>query len=423
MGNSKLRLYAAIAAIAFTSLCSTAPAAEQPTVSPQSCDAIFEGNAVPTVSDAYNDAYRATPNASGSKIIELGDIVTIKGKNLAQMFTGPCASRTVVLFLNDQPMKGVVRDPPSDPNLNLVHFTLIRTEEANAAWVPILGSPLSHGHQVDVSMGFQDGFALKSTNPRATRLTFSVVPRGWFALWAAIFVVMIAVFIYFAACTNIIRDPGPVSVGTLGIFSLSRLQGAWWFFVIVAAYLFIGIVTGDFSNSINSTALILLGIGAGTVVGSAAIDAQKNTDAQQAATLASIADVQAHITAAQQAIYNIGAQLNADNPAPNAVQRHQLMSQRVAQTATKARLDDQLRMLQGRSKNILFDILTDANGISFHRFQIAAFTVILSIIFTVEVYQTLAMPTFNTTLMGMLGLSAGTYLGLKIPEATTPTKT
>jgi hypothetical protein len=30
------------------------------------------------------------------------------------------------------------------------------------------------------------------------------------------------------------------------------------------------------------------------------------------------------------------------------------------------------------------------------------------------------MPTFNTTLMGMLGLSAGTYLGLKIPEATTP---
>lgn len=41
----------------------------------------------------------------------------------------------------------------------------------------------------------------------------------------------------------------------------------------------------------------------------------------------------------------------------------------------------------------------------------------------VEVYQSLAMPTFNTTLMGMLGLSAGTYLGLKIPEPTTPTKT
>jgi hypothetical protein len=39
---------------------------------------------------------------------------------------------------------------------------------------------------------------------------------------------------------------------------------ALWFFVILAAYLLIGMVTGDFSNSINSTALILLGIGAGS---------------------------------------------------------------------------------------------------------------------------------------------------------------
>jgi hypothetical protein len=33
------------------------------------------------------------------------------------------------------------------------------------------------------------------------------------------------------------------------------------------------------------------------------------------------------------------------------------------------------------------------------------------------------MPEFNQTLMGLLGLSAGTYLGLKIPEAATPAKT
>ena len=78
-------------------------------------------------------------------------------------------------------------------------------------------------------------------------------------------------------------------------------------------------------------------------------------------------------------------------------------------------------MLEGRSQGLLIDILSDANGISFHRFQIAAFTLILSIIFCWEVYEALKMPVFNSTLMGMLGLSAGTYLGLKIPEAKTPT--
>ena len=64
----------------------------------------------------------------------------------------------------------------------------------------------------------------------------------------------------------------------------------------------------------------------------------------------------------------------------------------------------------------------EANGISFHRFQMAAWTIVLGIIFVKGVYENLAMPEFNTTLMGLLGLSAGTYLGLKIPEAKTPTK-
>jgi hypothetical protein len=29
------------------------------------------------------------------------------------------------------------------------------------------------------------------------------------------------------------------------------------------------------------------------------------------------------------------------------------------------------------------------------------------------------MPVFDTTLLGLMGLSAGTYVGLKIPEKTT----
>jgi hypothetical protein len=71
--------------------------------------------------------------------------------------------------------------------------------------------------------------------------------------------------------------------------------------------------------------------------------------------------------------------------------------------------------------NFLQDILSDGNGMNFHRFQLAAWTLVLSIIFMGQVYTDLAMPIFNQTLMGLLGLSAGTYLGLKIPEPTKPT--
>ncbi len=64
--------------------------------------------------------------------------------------------------------------------------------------------------------------------------------------------------------------------------------------------------------------------------------------------------------------------------------------------------------------------LSDANGVNFHRFQMAVWTLLLGFIFIKEVYENLAMPAFDQTLMGLLGLSAGTYLGLKIPEPTVP---
>ena len=59
-------------------------------------------------------------------------------------------------------------------------------------------------------------------------------------------------------------------------------------------------------------------------------------------------------------------------------------------------------------------------GVSFHRFQIAAWTIVLGIIFVTQVYKVLAMPDFNGSLLALLGISAGTYIGLKIPEATVP---
>ena len=37
--------------------------------------------------------------------------------------------------------------------------------------------------------------------------------------------------------------------------------------------------------------------------------------------------------------------------------------------------------------------------------------------FVTNVYAQLAMPEFSATLLGLLGISAGTFVGFKVPEA------
>jgi hypothetical protein len=182
-------------------------------------------------------------------------------------------------------------------------------------------------------------------------------------------------------------------------------------------------VTGDFGHSINSTALILLGIGAGTVIASAVIDDHKETQEganvkkEIAATGSELATINEQITA-------LNSQLSTVPSTPAAPAQHveDVNQQLLNKESEKKRLYSVYRKLRRENEHFLTDILSDADGVSFHRFQMAAWTLVLGIVFVKGVYENLAMPDFDTTLLGLLGLSAGTYLGLKVPEATTPKK-
>jgi hypothetical protein len=68
------------------------------------------------------------------------------------------------------------------------------------------------------------------------------------------------------------------------------------------------------------------------------------------------------------------------------------------------------------SQGFLRDVLSDENGISLYRFQLFIWTLVLGVIFCASVYDGLAMPQFSTTLLGLMGISSGTYLGFKVPE-------
>ena len=71
------------------------------------------------------------------------------------------------------------------------------------------------------------------------------------------------------------------------------------------------------------------------------------------------------------------------------------------------------------TKRALYDLLGDNYLISFHRFQIFLWTLVLGVIFVSTVFHDLAMPEFSPTLLGIMGISGGTYLGFKLPEQRT----
>src|SRR5205085_7867446 len=93
-----------------------------------------------------------------------------------------------------------------------------------------------------------------------------------------------------------------------------------------------------------------------------------------------------------------------------------------AQTIEVARLEGELKRWRALHRSqFLLDLLSendttvgDGRVITFHRFQIVVWTLILGIVFVSEVVTKLAMPAFDPTLLVLMGISSGTYLGFKV---------
>jgi uncharacterized membrane protein YccC len=164
-----------------------------------------------------------------------------------------------------------------------------------------------------------------------------------------------------------------------------------------------------------------MGISAGTALGEAMIDNGKDT-----AKTNRVNDLSAEKVALEQSISETQPQLEAANEAASTALADQSNRDALNRQLTDSRtrlgqIEQQLRTLSAQqsatvSSGFLRDILSDSSGYSFHRFQIFAWTLVLGIIFISSVYNSLSMPEFSPTLLGLMGLSAGTYIGFKFPE-------
>jgi hypothetical protein len=70
------------------------------------------------------------------------------------------------------------------------------------------------------------------------------------------------------------------------------------------------------------------------------------------------------------------------------------------------------------------DLVADDNGVvALDRLQIVVWTLVLSGIFLSSVIWDLLMPEFNATLLTLMGISSGTYIGFQLPQKSTTTTT
>jgi hypothetical protein len=331
---------------------------------PQKCPAAGDLSKVRVV-DAYRKAKdKVETNSDGSRKITPGDKsrdvrlgseihVEIEGLKVlwdhADCMTPP---KKVLLFIEGRPITSVFPEPPTDPSQKVLMFPLRRDEKSREAWTAILGRPKLDPRPIDVSVGIEGMHPVTSD----VRLDLEVIPKGWLAFWLAI---VIAASWRVLAKRDMLRAPGTAPAAQRP-YSLARVQMMWWFFLTLASYLFIGLITGDYSSTITGTVLVLTGISAGTTLLAGAID-----------------------------------QRPPDNPAP-------------AVAAAPAP--------PVMSVGIWQDIVSDALGPNIHRYQMAVWTVVLGIVFVWSVYQVLAMPQFSETLLALMGISSGTYVGLKNNE-------
>jgi len=304
---------------------------------------------------AVRSSQRDHPKRAG-----LGDGLTVQVQNLqAALAQSSKGCEGLILFLNKIPINGV---PPEscDAQTGNVHYTLDRTDESDRAWHALLEEPIAFRKVMSASVGPEGNLSFPSD---VGDFELEVLPEpqlyGYFIGLALFLVILYRL----ATRTALLRDRSPQSANDkLAPYSLARFQLAFWSFVVVAAYVFIWLITGEL-DTITGSVLALLGIGSATALSAKMIDTGK----QEAASSDS----------------------GAAEPAP-------------AKPAV--------------SQGFLRDVLSDSGGISLYRLQLFVWTLVLGIIFVASVYHGLQMPQFSSTLLGLMGISSGTYVGFKVPE-------
>lgn len=350
--------------------------------------------------------------------VELDDIIELRIENLEKWAEANDPTK-LVPYINGRAIRGNYPEELHLERGRLIYHLEI-TPDNKKVWIDLLGAPKSMREPATLSVGLEDGSAFDSFHEKDHPVTLTVISPRYGLAALAIIIATLALLLWLVRTTNIIREPGPPPApGKRRPYNLGRAQMAFWFFLIYSSYIAIWLITNAL-DTITTSLLALMGISAGTALGEALIDTGKDTTKTN-----QMQDLTAEKQALDEGITQTQSDLGTIDPASASatdVANRESMVRQLTDTRTRMnQIDQQLRTLNSQqsattSAGFIRDILSDSSGYSFHRFQIFAWTIVLGIIFVSSVYNNLTMPEFSTTLLGLMGLSAGTYIGFKFPE-------
>jgi hypothetical protein len=248
--------------------------------------------------------------------------------------------------------------------------------------------------------------------PTDARIHINSHPTGLSIFAGVVIAALVAGLIAAGIRTSLLRDANGAARPP---YSLAKHQMAVWFVVIVSSFLFVMMTTGA-AAATSSTALMLIGISGGTGLVAVVMDKNKRSTAVDERQKL-VAERDAIAQALDTPDTGLRAQLAKAAPASaEAVQLAAAIQSKVERLNVVTTQLVQQPNPPAQSESWWRDLLSDENGISFHRLQIAVWTVVLVGAFVTAVWRTFAMPEFDNVTLGLLGISSGTYLGFKFPE-------
>jgi hypothetical protein len=227
----------------------------------------------------------------------------------------------------------------------------------------------------------------------------------------AIFFFVLALFWLLAAFTDLICDTnGSLRADGHRPFSLARAQMAFWFLVIVGASLFLWIATGQL-HILNDTCLWLVGVGSGTALGSAVISESEPPAASLGRNRLPRKRHESLTNFRTRLLWEIQLITAAEAASPASPEKDALAAQR---DTLETQRDELATMNPSAWRRVLEDWLTDNRVYSFHRYQMFVWTIVLGMVFISKVWQFRELPIFDNSMLALMGLTSGTYLGFKL---------
>lgn len=358
----------------------------------------------------------------GAPAAYLNDRIQVKVCALGQLMdSAAAAQKPVTLFINGSDMG--LAPIATDRQTGLLGYKLERTTQNAELWKPLLAEPFAQrGAALRISVGVAAGAPLDKATGADTALPFN---KLWVDAWtwgaAVLVLVVIVLTIYFGKHSDMLRDSASVA-GTRQSYSLARVQMAWWFLLVVVGFIVIFLVSGNL-DSIPATIVALTGISATTGVAAVLITprpAQRaaarkaGLEERQSVLTDGLTDIDAAIATASQQL----AATPGDATLTTLVQG--LQARRAARVAEVNRLTLELAAVSPDNPSAGFwrDLVTSDRGtVALDRLQMVVWTILLGGLYLHSVLVYVTMPDFSTTLLSLMGVSSGAYIGFKLPAA------